>query len=122
MFPRSTNNRTHFRAFPRPLLNCKVVLYRSEWSSDHPIVAYTRDLGNGGLFVATGERLDVGQHLQLVVSAPATWEPLILDAEVRWVQKSLDDRQEGAGLCFLNLSEKQLGALRNFTDSAGYDS
>ena len=65
--------------------------------------ATTKNLGVGGLFVATDRQLNVGEHVTVELSLPGHVRPMPVGAEVRWVQMS-DDRPFGLGLRFLSPS------------------
>ncbi len=115
-------DRRHFRSSPRPHVACKVTLYRPGWSSDSPIVAFTQDLSTGGLFAVTDEKLALGQQIEVVLSTPSTWEPLVLNAEVCRQKDTKADEPGGVGLRFVDLTDVQVLALDNFMASLDFES
>ena len=115
------NSKHHFRSSPRPQVACKIVLYRVQWSSDSPVVAYTRDMGIGGLFAETDEQFEVGQSVDVVIATPSTWDPLVLHAEVRWTEGRQGDNLGGVGLNFVGLTEEQTMALTRFAESLDFE-
>lgn len=115
------NDRPHFRSSPRPHVSCKVTMYRDEWSSDSPVVSYTRDLGAGGLFAVTTEKFELGDRVEVVLSTPSTWEPLILKAEICRVEEPGEGEPGGVGLRFMDTTDAQLVALTEFIESLDFD-
>jgi len=68
---------------------------------------YITDLGEGGMFVRTSHRLDVGQRVQFRLSFPGLLQPLELRGVVRWRREPGDGSglPEGLGVEFLLSSE-----------------
>ena len=68
----------------------------------------TKNIGSGGVFVATSHALGVGDRVTLSFSLPGGMEPLSVEAEVRWIRPQItpdpDDRGAGMGLRFVNVS------------------
>jgi uncharacterized protein (TIGR02266 family) len=111
----------HFRTSPRPQIACQVVLHRRAEIGEGPVVSYTEDLSQGGLFCVTDERLDPGERVTVVMSTPSTWEPLTLGAEVAWSRPAKGDEPAGVGLQFVELTPEQLVALTDFVASLDYE-
>ncbi len=113
----------HFRSSPRPQIACKVTLYRSEWAdgSPSPIVSYTRDIGTGGLFAETEIVFEIGDHVDVVLATPSTWEPLILKAEVCRCCGASEAEPGGVALRFIEMTDAQAVALADFTTSLDFD-
>ena len=65
--------------------------------------ATTKNLGVGGVFVATERQLVVGDRVTVELSLPGHVRPMAVGAEVRWIQAS-DDRPAGMGLRFVRPS------------------
>ena len=65
--------------------------------------ATSKNLGVGGLFVATDRQLRVGEQVAVELSLPGHVLPMAVGTEVRWIQMS-DDRPFGLGLRFLRPS------------------
>ena len=82
--------------------------------------ATTKNLGVGGLFVATDRQLPIGEQVTVELSLPDHVRPMPVAAEVRWVQTE-DDRPFGLGLRFLRpslgLTVAIHGLLRNAVGS-----
>ena len=80
--------------------------------------ATSKNLGVGGLFIATDRQLVVGDRVAVELSLPGHVRPMAVEAEVRWIQAS-DDRPCGMGLRFVRpsfgLTVAIHGLLRNVT-------
>ena len=112
----------HFRRSARPHVTCKVTLYKESSESECPIDAYTRDIGTGGLFAVTDGDFQLGEHLELHLSAPSAWEPLVLNAEICRIEESCDNGSSGVGLRFIDCTDAQLLALAQLIESLDYES
>lgn len=67
--------------------------------------AKTKNIGSGGVFVATSQVLQVGDRVTLSFSLPGIADPLTVDASVRWIRPPAPDAgQGGMGLQFINMS------------------
>jgi uncharacterized protein (TIGR02266 family) len=65
----------------------------------------TKNIGSGGVFIATPRVLQVGDRVTLTFSLPGTKEPLTVDASVRWIRPPASEADEGGmGLQFVNMS------------------
>ena len=118
MSPRSKG---HFRASPRPQIACKVTLRKQGEGSGEEIIAYTRDIGMGGVFVETNENLSMGDLLEVSLAAPSKWEPLVLEASVCRLASPKGDEPGGVGLRFENLTDNQTVALGELTASLDFE-
>jgi uncharacterized protein (TIGR02266 family) len=107
----------HFRSSPRPQASHPVTLYLK---SGKEIVAFTRDVSHGGLFVVTDQPFAMGESLEVALSSPSTWEPLRLRAEVCRVVP--EGAEPGIGLRFVNMTDRQLTALIDLTLSHDFES
>ena len=72
-------------------------------TGDETFAATTKNLGVGGVFVATDRQLRVGEQVTVELSLPGHVRPIPVGAEVRWIQ-TVDDRPFGLGLRFLRPS------------------
>ncbi len=115
------NEKRHFRSSPRPQVSCKVTLRRTDRSADKPIVTYTRDIGTGGLFAETDQSFEMDSSVDVVLSTPSTWEPLVLGAKVCRCQASAGGEPGGVGLRFIDMTDVQAIALDDFISTLGYD-
>jgi len=86
-----------------------------------PIECYTRDIGAGGLFAATDERLDPGERVEVELSTPATWDPLRLGARVCWVLEGSGGAPAGVGLQFVDIGGAEALALARFVEALDYE-
>jgi len=83
-----------------------------------PITAETRNIGLGGVFVATQTPAPVGRPVSLKLTLPGLAEPLLARGEVRWIRES-EDRQgvPGVGIKFVKLPLYVAAALDNLVRS-----
>lgn len=76
----------------------------------------TRDLSEGGLFIATVEHLPVGTELDLTVSLPGQ-APIRARGRVRWVREYNQFNQDfhpGVGVQFVDLADSDHRAVESF--------
>ncbi len=111
------------RTAPRQELEVEVGL-----ETDHNFyTGLTQDISSGGIFVATGLSYRVGDKLTVRFTLPGRSEPIVTDAEVRWIRDSRYTRTEdadGVGLRFVNLASDAQKAISTFLehrDSLFYD-
>ncbi len=71
----------HFRAHGRRGVRLPIEIARS---GAEPHAAELVDLGLAGAGVETEEPLVVGERVQMTLSTPTLWDPLVLDAVVAW--------------------------------------
>ena len=65
----------------------------------------TKNIGSGGVFVATPRVLQVGDVVTLSFNLPGLNESLTVDASVRWIRPAGPETGEGGmGLKFINVS------------------
>ena len=57
--------------------------------------AVTKNIGSGGVFVATSRVLQVGDRVTLSFNLPGVDHPLTLQASVRWIRPAEPDSDEG---------------------------
>jgi uncharacterized protein (TIGR02266 family) len=87
----------------------------------------TQDISSGGLFVATGIAYSVGDLMTIRFTLPGRKEPIVAEAEVRWVRDSRfmrTDSPEGIGLRFVSLTPEATTSIAAFLerrDSLFYD-
>lgn len=112
----------HFRSSPRPQIKCEVILRLNKGPLSRPIACATQDIGTGGLFAVASDGYEVGERIEVVLYAPSTWEPLILDGQVRWVKRLEGSQAIGMGIGFVDLSEEQFVALDNLVRSLDFES
>jgi uncharacterized protein (TIGR02266 family) len=76
-------------------------------------VGTSKNVGIGGLFVATDRPLSIGDRLALEFTLPNHIRPTAVDAEVRWIH-NVHGQLSGAGLRFLSPSVGAKVALHDF--------
>ena len=87
----------------------------------------TQDISSGGIFVATGLSYRVGEKMTVRFTLPGRKEPIVADAEVRWVRDSRytrTDSPDGVGLRFVSLPAEAQASIVRFLenrDSLFYD-
>ncbi len=80
----------------------------------------TSDLGLGGAFVETDRPPPVGAWIQLKLTSPTAWDPLVLRCHVRWVDEARGDRRAGFGAKFESLGRAQATALYELLQAVGF--
>ena len=111
----------HFRSARRPSLSHQVTIRRPEANDQKEISALTKDISTGGMFVVTDAPFELGEQLTISLATPSTWEPLSLLAEVCRTAAN-EDGEAGIGLKFVGLTDAQLVALIDLTDSLDFES
>jgi uncharacterized protein (TIGR02266 family) len=81
-------------------------------SASNFFVGLTRNLSNGGLFVATWRRLPVGTPVDLVLTLPDG--PVVTRGHVRWVRDPTEVAVPGIGVMFDGLSDEDRGRIEAF--------
>lgn len=107
----------HFRRRSRAGKRLSLSFRRADRASPRRVTAQTENIGLGGAFVQTETPPAVGTRLTIFLTAATAWEPLEIQAEVRWVRL---ERPAGMGVRFVELSAGQLGALHDLLVLAGY--
>jgi uncharacterized protein (TIGR02266 family) len=62
----------------------------------------TKNIGAGGVFVATDRQHQIGERLRLRFALPGDGEQIAVAAEVRWIRES-PQQMAGMGLRFVDL-------------------
>jgi uncharacterized protein (TIGR02266 family) len=79
----------------------------------------TQDISSGGIFVATGISYRVGDRMTIRFTLPGRPEPIVTEAEVRWLRDTRymrTDFSEGVGLRFVNLPMEAETAISAFLE------
>lgn len=76
----------------------------------------TENISEGGLFIATEERLPIGTPVDLAFSLPSG-EDLRLKGVVRWTRETAGGLAGGLGIGFEELTEEAYLAVRTFLES-----
>ena len=103
------------RTAPRIELQVEVGL-----ETDHNFyTGLTQDISSGGLFVATGISYRVGDRMTVQFTLPGRAEPIVTEAEVRWIRDLRfmhTDFSEGVGLRFVDLPPDANAAIASFLE------
>src|SRR5688500_13934567 len=74
--------RDHFRAFARRLVALEGSVSAGEaWSQSARVI----DLGLGGARLSVAQAIPLGTSVDIAITAPHLWDPLVIHAEVAWV-------------------------------------
>jgi Tfp pilus assembly protein PilZ len=109
----------HFRGSPRARAECRVEVRRVE-REGAPFVAYTSDIGVGGLCLELDEVLRVGERVELALTTPSRWAPLVLGAEVCWRKDGAKGAVE-TGFRFVDATEASTAALSDLAATLAFD-
>ena len=110
----------HFRGTPRARAECRVSVAFLERSIP-PLIAYTSDVGAGGLCLSYGEALRPGESVEVALTTPSRWEPLVLHAEVAW-QRAAESGDPGeTGFAFVGATEADAAALKDLISTLAFD-
>jgi Tfp pilus assembly protein PilZ len=115
------NGNPHFRKDGRRPLSLPVQVRQGHATDASPYQAELIDLGMGGAFVCTETPAPIGTALVLTISAPTAWEPLEVNAEVRWLGDDSPDRPQGFGVHFLPMNSTEAAALYDLIQAIGYN-
>jgi len=111
---------SHFRRSRRQPVEMRIRYRRNEPGSTLEHAATTSDLGLGGAFIRTDRPLPIGTPVLLLLDSPTSWDPLQLEAEVRWVSEGNGSDPPGFGIRFDHLSGTQATALYELIEASGY--
>jgi uncharacterized protein (TIGR02266 family) len=88
--------------------------------SDHNFyTGLTQDISSGGLFIATRITHRVGDRIRVRFTLPGRKEPIVAEAEVRWMRDPMHmrtDAPEGIGLRFVELNDDIRGEIGKFLE------
>jgi hypothetical protein len=110
----------HFRGSPRPRAECQVSVVFLERDAA-PLVAYTSDVGIGGLCLTHGEAMRVGERVEVALTTPSRWAPVVLRAEVCWQRAAAAGDHGETGFAFVDVSEAQAAALQDLVAQLAYE-
>ena len=87
---------------------------------------FTRDISEGGVFVATYNSFPVGTVMELHLQMPDGGEPIKVKGEVRWYAEHNEDSDghPGVGVRFVDLSTENRNRINRFVsvrDSIFFD-
>lgn len=98
------------RASPRHRLQVGIGLH----SESQIFVGYSEDFSDGGVFVSTFERLDVGSSVVLDIDLP-TGTRVTCPGRVAWVRPGSEIHPPGLGIAFGELTTEGREAILAFT-------
>jgi hypothetical protein len=114
------SEKSHFRGTPRPHAECRVsVVFRERETA--PLVAYTSDVGVGGLCLSYGEAMRLGERVEVSLTTPSRWEPLVLRAEVVWQRPAAAGESGETGFAFVDATEEDAAALQDLVATLAFD-
>jgi uncharacterized protein (TIGR02266 family) len=89
------------------VLESLAVRYRDQ---DSFVEAFTGNVSNGGLFIATKKPLEQGETFALDLQLPGVVQPITIKCEVVWASSKVDETDEqtspGMGVKFLEMNKK----------------
>ena len=110
----------HFRGAPRSRAECRVsVVFLQRETA--PLVAYTSDVGVGGLCLTHGEAMRVGERVEVSLTTPSRWAPVVLRAEVVWQRETAAGDEGETGFAFVDTTEEAAAALKDLVATLVYD-
>jgi uncharacterized protein (TIGR02266 family) len=85
--------------------------FEVEFLSDtHFMTGITQDLSEGGIFIATYQRLPIGTEVGLAFELPGDRRVEVKGA-VRWIRKECGETRPGLGIAFTELSHEALARI-----------
>ena len=82
-------------------------------------VGTTKDIAEGGVFVATRELRPIGAELELTIKLPQPFKPIWAVGSVRWIRDtSAEEAPLGMGIQFTMVSDESLEDIRRFLAGA----
>lgn len=109
--------RDHFRAFARSLVALDGSVSGEEgWSQNVRVI----DLGLGGARLSVVRAIPLGTTLELSITAPHLWDPLVIHAEVAWVAIQEGSKTSRVGVKFHHRSGANLRALTELLSTTVY--
>ncbi|MFN3197811.1 MAG: TIGR02266 family protein [Bradymonadia bacterium] len=98
-------------------------------NSEHNFyTGFTRNISEGGLFIATSQIIDMGSILEFKFTLHPDPEPILVKGKVRWVRELnefTDDMPCGMGIQFIDLDPHTQSRIDRFIeqlrDSLFYD-
>jgi len=111
---------SHFRGTPRSRAECRVSVAFVE-REKAPLVAYTSDVGIGGLCLSYGEAMRLGERVEVSLTTPSRWEPLVLRAEVAWQRGAGDGDPGETGFAFVGTTDEDAAALKDLIATLAFD-
>ena len=109
--------RDHFRAFARRLVALEGSVSAADaWSQPARVI----DLGLGGARLSVAQAIPLGTSVDIAITAPHLWDPLVIHAEVAWVAIQEGTKSARVGVRFHHASGATLRALTELLATAVY--
>src|SRR5688572_1640559 len=109
--------RDHFRAFARRLVALDgSVSAREAWAQPARVI----DLGLGGARLSVAQAIPLGTPVDIAITAPHLWDPLVIHAEVAWVAIQEGTKSARVGVRFHHRSGATLRALTDLLATTVY--
>jgi hypothetical protein len=101
----------HFRKASRRALALRVRFRRADGLGALEEATSTSDFSVGGAFLQADRVLPRETRLELTLTSPTAWDPLVIAAEVRWTSDGDGTQPRGMGVEFRDLTREQSAAL-----------
>ncbi len=100
------------REFSRVSLKTSIHIH----SESNFYTGFTRDISEGGLFIATHFPVPIGEIVEIEFSLPDSEDPIRVQGEVRWIAEYNPDSDgfPGLGLKFINLTDHVKDRIESF--------
>jgi hypothetical protein len=107
----------HFRVYARHPIALDAALRRSITGDSHE--AHLVNLGLGGACLELAVAVPVGDPVELFVTAPYRWDPVVVPGEVAWKSDAPDVLR--IGIRFRHRGGSSIRALVEILERSGYD-
>jgi uncharacterized protein (TIGR02266 family) len=112
------NPKVSLREFPQRSSRTDVELPVHLETGQGPATAATKNIGTGGVFLASEHPRQVGEVVTMTFELPGTTRAISVRGQVRWTRKNADlahpKRSSGMGLRFVNPSVDTVIAIHGF--------
>lgn len=107
---------SHFRRSERASVLLRAELRKGSRDAVLTKSGHISDLSVGGAYIESDSPPSMGERLWVRIVAPTAWEPLELQAEVRWIEAG------GFGVRFSQMTQADAAALLALVELAGFGS
>ena len=113
--------RDHFRAFARRLVALEGSVSAGDAGSTYWVQpARVIDLGLGGARLSVAQAIPLGTPVDVAITAPHLWDPLVIRAEVAWVAIQEGTKSARVGVRFQHRAGATLRALTDLLAASVY--
>jgi uncharacterized protein (TIGR02266 family) len=116
-----SDDASHHRRERRQSISLEIRYKRDSDGSTLVHRGRTSDLGLGGAFVESESSPPVGTKLLVSVVTPTAWDPMTIEAEVRWLNDGSNGEPAGFGVRFGTLSGHQATALYELINHSAFE-